>query len=85
MATDFDDPGAVEKPGSFDFGGLINTVIGKAADVGKSYLGNRNPAPQQVTQPTPKVEQPKWLMPVLIGGGVLVVLMFAGLIFSGRK
>ena len=85
MPTSFDDPGAVEDPRGFDFGGLLNNVLKTAGDLGKAYVTPQQaPPPQRVTQPTPAA-QPSWLMPVLIGGGVLVLLMFAGVIFTGRK
>jgi hypothetical protein len=83
MEPDFDDLGNIENPAKFDFGGLFNNLLNKGADLGKAYL---TPKPQPQQQPIVQPEkQPAWLMPALIGGGVLVLLMFAGILFTGRR
>lgn len=82
MDPSFDDAGAIEQPSGFNFGGLLNNLVSTGGDLASNFLRPK-PQPQQVTQPKPA--SPAWLLPVLIGGGVLIVLVLAGVLFSGRE
>jgi len=88
LEADFDDAGNLEDPSSFDFSGFFGGLLNNATRLGQSYLEARNrPQPQQVRlppAPVPLTRQP-WFLPVLLGGGALVLLVFAGLLFGGRK
>jgi hypothetical protein len=82
--ADFDDAGNVEEPGKFNFGAVFGGLLKTGTDLGKAYLTPKpKPQPQQqpIVQPA---RNPAWLMPALIGGGVLVLLLFAGLLFGKR-
>lgn len=81
--ADFDDANNIEDTRGFNFGGLLNNLVKTGGDVAGRFLAPKPaPQPQQVTQPRP---QPTWLVPAIIGGVLLVVLVFAGVLFSGRK
>ena len=80
--ADFDDANNIERPSGLNFGGLLNNLVNTGGQVAGRFLAPKPAQPQQVTQPKP---QPAWLLPVLIGGGVLVLLVLAGVLFGGRK
>ena len=81
--ADFDDPGNIEDPGSFDFGAVVGNLLKTGQSVVLSKLQPK-PQPQQATVSAPAPAKASWVMPALIGGGILVVVLVLGLAFGGK-